>query len=950
MKTSHSARLQSLFASALEFDEPERTQFIERECGDDASLQRELRELLATDAKVAGLTAPPLSAALSDALAALTPGSPLTGTRVGAFELGEELGRGGMGRVYRARRVDGVVEQDVAIKFVRRELLDANTIRRFQLERQLMATLDHPHIARLIDAAELADGTPYYVMEYVAGEPITEHCEHAKLDLRARVELLRKVCEAVAEAHRRLIVHRDLKPGNILVTANGTPKLLDFGISKPLDAPGSVEATGTAERYFSPQYAAPEQVAGEPVGVACDVYALGVLFYELLTRRKPFDFTGLSAGQVERLITQVPPIAPSESLEKAGGADARARARQLRGDLDGIVLRCMKKAPNERYASVEQLVADLGNYLDGRPVQARGGHRWYRAQKFVRRNLLPVSAISLAVLALIGGAVAFAWQAREAQQRAAELEQVAAFQSEMLTQVDPTKAGLLLTEDIRERHAAALESASIETEVRARLAGSLQAEWRRLNATDVATNLIDRTILQPAVAAIDARFATQPVVAAKLQQALADRYAQFGIYEVAAGLQHRALATRKRVLGAEHPETLGSVDSLATLLDLQSKYEEALVLLQENVQIRTRVQGAQHRDTLKSRSHVAATMQALGKLEEAEPLLRETLDAQRRNFGETDDSTLASMGNLSALLMDRGELEEGALVANESLAGYRRVRGPDHFEALIALNTYAMILWRANRLAEAEPLVRESLERRRRVLGEDHPMTLTGLNNLALLLQALGRLSEAEPVFREALEKRRSILGDDHQLTISAMSNVGGILMAQERPAEAEPFQRTAFERSRVMMGDDHPETIRTRRNFGMSLLRQGKLDEADAHLREALAARVRALGPDHPDTLSLRDDLGTLRVEQRQYAAAEELLSPMEPALRKAYAGARECNLSVYLLHLGAAEAGLGHADAARRRLSEAKELADRGCPPTSGHHARVANAIASVSSASGG
>src|SRR5581483_2164231 len=364
---------------------------------------------------------------------------------------------GGMGTVYRAERVDGSVSQEVAVKFVRRELVDALTLKRFQLERQVMATLNHPYIARLLDASQLDDGTPYYVMEFVHGLAITEYCDREALDARARVALVRKVCGAVAEAHRELIVHRDLKPGNILVDETGNPKLLDFGIAKPIGAASGIagDETGTAYRYFSPQYAAPEQLGGAPVGVACDVYALGLLLYELLAGQRPFDLAGLSAGQIERLIKEVPPAAPSSALARSSGISARVR--HLCGDLDGIVMRCLRKLPNERYASVEQLEADLGNYLEGRPVQARGGHGWYRAQKFVMRNKLAVSAAALFAATLIVGAAAFAWQAHIANQRAADLAEVAKFQADMLDQVDPTGAGRLLDADVREKFAQALD-------------------------------------------------------------------------------------------------------------------------------------------------------------------------------------------------------------------------------------------------------------------------------------------------------------------------------------------------------------------------------------------------------------------------------------------------------------------------------------------------------------
>jgi eukaryotic-like serine/threonine-protein kinase len=391
MSNPSANRLQSLFSAALDLPEYQRDAYLENECAGDVSLLLELRALLEMDKKLALKPIRPIAPGLSQLLSTTVPAESMTGLRVGAFELREELGRGGMGSVYRAERVDGSVIKQAAIKFVRRELLDTNTLRRFQIERQTLASLDHPNIAHLLDAGELADGTPCFVMEYVAGVPITDYSAQAKLGVRERVELFRLVCAAVMQAHRSLVVHRDLKPGNILVNADGVPKLLDFGIAKPLNEDFNIavdEQTGTAHRYFSPSYSAPEQLLGGPIGVGCDVYALGLLLYELLAETRPFDFAGLSSGQIERLVTTVPPTAPSAAAAEI--KTASLLQRQLRGDLDGIVLRCLRKAPNERYASVEQLDADLDNYLEGRPVLARGGHRWYRVQKFVVRNRFAV--------------------------------------------------------------------------------------------------------------------------------------------------------------------------------------------------------------------------------------------------------------------------------------------------------------------------------------------------------------------------------------------------------------------------------------------------------------------------------------------------------------------------------------------------------------------------------
>ncbi len=391
------AQLRALFDLVVDQSRTLRAERLARDCLGQPELLAELERLLEVDRMLQGRTLRPLVSPGWIA-AAIASEPSFRDRRVGPYVLKEVLGRGGMGLVHRAERVDGTGCGEVAIKFVRRELLDEHTRRRFLVERQILATMDHPHIARLFDAAELEDGTPYLVMEYVAGIPLTAYCEQVGLDVRARVALFRKVCAAVSQAHANGVVHRDLKPANILVAAGGIPKLLDFGIAKPL---GAVDATGlgstaTAQRYFSPLYAAPEQLLGTAIGVGCDVYALGLLLYELLAGSRPFDLTGLRAGQVERTIARKRPAAPSSAASRC--RVATSRQHELRGDLDCIVLRCLRKSPCDRYPTVEQIDADLHAWLHGLPIRARGGDAWKWARELARRHAVAAAA-SLSMLA-----------------------------------------------------------------------------------------------------------------------------------------------------------------------------------------------------------------------------------------------------------------------------------------------------------------------------------------------------------------------------------------------------------------------------------------------------------------------------------------------------------------------------------------------------------------------
>lgn len=698
MTESQADRVVELFERLVDLPPDQQQRFLTEHCADDAGLLTELRELLAADQRVGAMTARPLADALAHTVLSAAPAASLSRQRVGPFELREELGHGGMGVVFRAERIDGSVEQQVAIKFVRRELLNPEVRARFQLERQTLAAMDHPNIARLLDAAELDDGTPYYAMEYVHGVPISHYCEQQQLSLRERIQLFRTVCDAVAYAHRNLVVHRDLKPGNILVTEHGVPKLLDFGIAKPLQPTGAgtlAEQTATAQRYFSPLYAAPEQLLGEAISVGCDVYALGLLLCECLTGHRAFDFAGLSPGQIERLITQVPPPPPSQIANQHGASPQRQR--QLRDDLDGIVLRCLRKAVRERYASVEQLAADLDNYLAGRPVEARGGQLWYRTRKFVRRNWVPVATGSLAVLALVGGVVAFAVQARIAEQRAAELEQVSAFQERMLATLDPTLVGEMLSMRVLANHSALSKSSDpLDQRSGSRLEG-FRGEWEALNKTDLARSLIDEAIIAPSVSAIDREFDQQPAVAATLFRALAVAYLRIGPYESAEPLLVKAAQLHRSSLGENHPDTLLTLSWLGTAYFNQRNYEKA-------AEVKIAV-----------------------------------LTGMRHVLGDDHERTIQAMASASEALARTGDFALANSLARESLEQAHRVLGDDHIHTLRALEALGNNLLAQKKPAEAEPFLRELLEERERTRGREHIKSVLALGNLVYSLAEQGK-------------------------------------------------------------------------------------------------------------------------------------------------------------------------------------------------------------------
>jgi serine/threonine-protein kinase len=759
--------LQSLFTTALGLDDAEREAFLSRECAEDPALLLQLRGLLAADAKLAGTTARPIALGLTQILASTAPGASLSGLKIGPFELREELGRGGMGLVYRAERVDGTVEQQVAIKFVRRELLDATTLKRFQLERQVLASLDHPNIARLLDANELEDGTPYYVMEYVGGAPITEHCAREKLGVRERVALIRTVCGAVAHAHRNLVVHRDIKPSNVHVSAAGVPKLLDFGIAKPLRA--AHEATGTAERFFSPQYAAPEQLLGEPIGVGCDVYALGLLLFELLAGRAPFELEGLTAGQVERQVCEVPPPAPSTVASDA------SRSRALRGELDDVVLKCLRKSPTERYSSVEQLEADLGNYLEGRAVQARGGHAWYRVRKFVGRHRVSVAIASAAFLAIAAAAVVLARKNVELTRERDRAQYAVSILKDAFTSADPAKsAGADIT--AREILASAQkrldESFEAQPELYASLGGTIAEVDLELGLASQAAEVAERATRAARAAKLDDRSLHHALIVEADAHTSADQYKEA-----------RALLDEAAKLAAGRtPEWIQAEAHLQCQAGDPSKAIEPL-----KAAIATLAKAAPN-DLLATnlRWQLSRALRMSHRSPEGLTVIEETLAWQRAQLPVDHPLVLRTRTLYIDLLDIAGHHEEAVKEAEQVLAAIERNYGPDTAFAAAVHNSMGIALRALGRRPEAQEQYRKAYLTWRHALGQEHTKTLRAMYNLAAALSRdPDQATEAEALFRELVATSTRRLGPGDDLVVFFRLVFGKWLNKTDRPADA---------------------------------------------------------------------------------------------------------------------------------------------------------------------
>jgi eukaryotic-like serine/threonine-protein kinase len=943
-------------------------------------------------------------------------GSTPSPRQIGPYKLLQPIGEGGMGTVWLAEQSEPV-KRRVALKLIKSGVGSKEILARFEGERQALALMNHPNIARILDAGTTDDGQPYFVMELVVGTPLTRYCDDNRIGIDERLSLFTEVCSGVQHAHQKGIIHRDLKPGNILVgmlDGKPVPKIIDFGLAKAMESAQRLTDqslfTGIGQILGTLKYMSPEQASLEETDIdtRTDIYALGVILYELLTGSTPLDdssIKGQAALKVLEFIREKEPIKPSSRLGSSTAqhlgnitgqrqTDSVRLSRILTGDLDWIVMKALEKDRTRRYASASGFAADVDRYLNSEPVVARPPSMSYVLQKLIRRNRVAVLAGSAVAAALLIGAVGFAWQARiarlerddaisarkeEARQRrradlqrdiavaaekaerarADELDLVSTFQANMLRQVDPTEAGIRLTRDVNDRFREAMDNMNVPEGEHLLRIEAFRQEWLRVNATDTALALIDETILKPAVKEIDDRFMEKPLIAAKLRQALADRYRDLALFDSAFPLQQSALETRRRLLGEKHPDTLvstktmglilqgqgklndaevyvrsafetrrdtlgklhadylDSLHDLATLLDAQGNWDQAEVYLEEALQGRRSILGEDHPLTIDSINNLAVVNLRKGNLTGAEKHFRDALERSRRVMGNDDRTTLMILGNLGNVLQGQGKLEEAETFQRESLDGSRRVLGEDHPETLASINNIASLYFDKGRPDEAEKHIRDALQQCRRILGEDHPDTLTCINSLAMALQAQAKLDDAAPYFSELLDKRRRVLGDEHPSTLAAINNWGMLLLSQGKFDEAEPYCREVLTKQRRVLGEDHPATLASINNLASLLQEKGMLEEAENYRRESLEKLRRVLGDEHPNTLRATNNLGVLLRQREKPRETVELLEPAEAAMRNAFTDANVWRVGLLLANLGRARVGLGY-NAEQFKLAE--------------------------------
>jgi eukaryotic-like serine/threonine-protein kinase len=833
MRPGHFERAKEVLATALGLPAERRASYLDEACAGDAALRAEVDSLLAHEVDTPSLldTGGLGGAVWSDVLAAIAPERlEPSGRRIGPYELIAVLGEGGMGTVYHARQTEPIA-RDVALKLIKRGLDTSRVVARFEAERQTLARLDHPAIARILDAGADDQGRPYFVMELVRGVPITDYADARRLSVRDRLALFLQVCQAVQHAHQKGVLHRDLKPSNILVTEHdgvALPKVIDFGVARAIEdtAGGESMLTEAGQLVGTPEYMSPEQAGVRPGGTdtRSDVYSLGVVLYELLTGQRPLRLRGLRVAEIQRIIGTEEPTRPSGLVttmpaQAAGvaGPDSRAigTARQtspsrlgrlLAGDLDNIVLMCLRKEPERRYPGVEQLADDLRRYLQGRPVTAQRDTWRYRAGKFTRRHRVAVGAAAAALIALVAFAGVMTWERNQARQAEAR----ARAEAETAQQVSDFLVGLFQHAD------------------------PFVAQGDTLTARDLLDQGADR---------ITRDLAGQPKIQAALMATMSQAYTGLQVPDRAVSLAQQSLALARQVYGPRDPAVATALLALAAAHASQSDQQKALPLYREALAMRKALLPPDDPAIVEATSLLALDLQTLARFDEAESLYREALAITRRSRPPDDPAITAALDNLGGVLHGEGKVDEARQVLEDALARARQGHDPELTADI--LSELAVLLKNTNHPDEAEPMYKEALDLRERTFGPDHPMTGQSENNYGVFLRGIGRAAEALPHLERSLAIDRAHFGEKHLDVGIAYANLASVYGSLDRFDDAEAAYKSALASIAGSMGRKYWVYGQTQYNYGELLRHRGRMAAAEPLLVQGYQRVRDGLGQD---------------------------------------------------------------------------------------------------------
>lgn len=828
--------VQKIFEAAIELPPNERELYLKEACDGDRELFDEVSAMLDADSTRNSLLDRPIQESISSFVEI-----DQINKRIGPYQIVKEIGSGGMGAVYLAKRVDGQFEQEVALKLIKPGMHSGDIVSRFEHERQILAQLQHPNIARLLDGGMSDDGLPYFSMEYVSGMPIDTYCDHNNLSVEKRLEIFITVCHAVQFAHNNLIIHRDLKPGNIFVTDDGTVKLLDFGIAKVFDEEHDMPGlTRTGHYAMTPEYSAPEQIQHQRVTTATDVYALGLILYELLTGNQPYTFSSSSLLDIERIITTAVPERPSSVIKKLQRetstekqdllksishhrqlASDRLR-RKLSGDLDNICMLALNKEPERRYGSADQLGRDLKRHLKRLPVRARKESVSYRMQKFVRRHrwgVLTTAFVSVALIAVVTYyTLLLADQRDRAIAEAEKSKAVSTFLENLFKKADPS-----------------------------------ESKGSTITAREILDSGADR---------IESELKAQPEIQATMFDVIGSVYYSLGLFEDAQPLFNRSLYLRDSLFGNNHPDIARSLNNIGYLLCEMGEYIKADSIL--NIALTINLDHLPENDPefAKVYGGLAWIWNLRGDYDKADTLYRKAIDIQLAN---NNPNVGVNYNNLALLMHEMNRYDEAEVFFQESLEILQEAYGDVHPEVATTLYNYGQLQRDMDHVDEAIEIHRKVLKLDRLLYGDEHPNVAYSLNGLASMMNKTGNTEEAENLYRQALEMRRKLLGNDHPDVGYSLNNLGRVMMNREAYRQAEKLFFEALEIHKNANGLKHPAVARTLKNIGTSYYYQKKYLLSKKYLDDALVICLQVLGEKHFTTAN------TMRVYSRTLSAMNE-------------------------------------------------------------------------------
>jgi serine/threonine protein kinase len=885
-------RTESIFVAAVALATAgERAAYLDQVCAGDAALRGHVEALLRAHQRAGHLLDRPVPGGPEQTGAYIPPEQP-GAVIAGRYKLLEAIGEGGMGAVWVAEQTQPV-RRKVALKLIKAGMDSKSVLARFEAERQALAVMDHPNIAKVLDGGLTETGRPFFVMEYVKGVPITEYCDATRLSVPERLNLFVQVCLAVQHAHQKGIIHRDLKPSNILVAPyddKPVPKVIDFGLAKAMHQSLTERTLHTAHESVlgTPLYMSPEQAQlnNLDVDTRSDIYSLGVLLYELLTGTTPLEkkrFKAAAWDEMKRLIREEEPPRPSTRLSSSQALPSLAVGRHteparltklVRGELDWIAMKSLEKDRTRRYETANGFAVDIQRYLAGEPVLAAPPSARYRLRKFARKNRAALTMAATLALLLVAGVAVSTWQAvratrAEAAARLAEQEARRAQQAE----ADRAEGERLAKLDAEaQKHQAQKRLAQIE-----KANDMLGSIFENLDPKEIAKGerplqaiLVQK--LDKAVAQLEGESIGDPLVVAAMQGKFGKSLLGLGEPGKAIVLLEKARTTCQAKLGPEHPGTLASMASLAGAYQDAGKLDLALPLFEETLKLMKAKVGPEHPDTLICMNNLADAYFHVGKLDLALPLFEDTLKLMKAKLGPDHPSTLHCMNNLALLYKDAGKLDLALPLFEETLKLWKTKLGPDHADTLVCMNNLALAHQDAGKLDLALPLFEETLKLFKAKLGPEHPRTLTSMNNLALAYYYAGKLDLALPLWEETVKLQKAKLGPEHPGTLTSMNNLASGYDAVKQFDKAELLYRKRLRLEKQKSGGDSPAYAGALAALGLNLLHQKKWTDAEPLLRECLVIREKTQ-PDVWSTFNAKSLLGEALSGQKKYAAAEPLL-----------------------------------------------------------------------------